>query len=76
MTKTIRGFTLIELLIIMTIIALISSLVIPDIKSWIQQFNAHIDLKRKEIKKKSETYKIFICGEKTCEEPKATKDLH
>jgi len=62
-----RAFTLIEILIVISILALIVSLVAPDIKVLVNQFDKELSKKKNFLKEQQENYNLFICGKKKCE---------
>lgn len=65
-----KAFSLIELLIVITIIALIISLIAPNFLTLMQQFNRELMKREKSIQESIKQYYKFICGKPDCEEIK------
>ena len=63
-----KGFSLIETLLVITLLALIVSLITPNIQKSLNGFQKKLDIKKRQLKKEIENYQLFICGKKKCQE--------
>lgn len=65
------GFTLVEILVVISILAFLVSLIVPNFRVLVDQFNKKLLEKERAVKEQVERYNLFICGKKNCERKQA-----